>query len=71
MYLYCSFYVYMKKKNLNLNTKRNKYNCFKFNLKKKKMAKFENWPLKIYIRIIKHYTDIDPSGNTRPRISCL
>ena len=22
---------------------------------------FENWPLKIYIQIIKHYTDIDPS----------
>ena len=27
--------------------------------------------LKIYIRIIIHYTDIDPSVNTRPHISCL
>jgi hypothetical protein len=51
------------------NTKRNKYNCFKIKLKKRKWLKFENWPLKIYIRIIKHYTDIDPSVNTRPRIS--
>jgi len=32
---------------------------------------FENWPLEIYIRIIKHYTYIDPTVNTRPRISCL
>jgi hypothetical protein len=32
---------------------------------------FENWPLKIYIRIIKHYTDIDPSVNTRHHISCI
>jgi hypothetical protein len=32
---------------------------------------FEIWPLKIYIQIIKHYTDIDPSVNTRPRISYL
>ena len=23
--------------------------------------KFENWPLEIYIRIIKQYTDIDPT----------
>ena len=36
------------------------------NKKKRKWLKFENWPLKIYIRIIKHYTDIDPSDNTRP-----
>jgi hypothetical protein len=27
--------------------------------------KFENWPLDIYIRIIKHYTDID-TGLTKP-----
>ena len=32
---------------------------------------FENWPLEIYIRIIKHYTDIDPTVNARPRISCI
>ena len=51
--------------------KRNKYNCFKLKLKKRKWLKFENWPLKISIRIIKHYTDIDPSVNTRPHISCL
>jgi len=25
----------------------------------------------IYIRIIKHYTDIDPTVNTWPRISCI
>jgi hypothetical protein len=33
--------------------------------------KFENWPLEIYIRIIKHYTDIDPTVNTRHCISCI
>jgi len=33
--------------------------------------KFENLTLKIYIRLIKHYTDIDPIVNTRPRISCI
>ena len=43
----------------------------------KKKKKIENgynlkiWILKIYIRIIIHYTDIDPSVNTRPHISCL
>jgi hypothetical protein len=40
------------------NTKRNKYNCFKFKLRERKWLKFENWLLTIYIRIIKHYTDI-------------
>jgi hypothetical protein len=30
--------------------------------------KFENWPLEIYIRIFQHYTDIDPTINTRPRL---
>ena len=28
------------------------------NLKKRKWLKFENWPLQIYIRIIKHYIPI-------------
>jgi hypothetical protein len=28
------------------------------------LLKFKNWPLKIYIRIIKRYTDIDPTVNT-------
>jgi hypothetical protein len=27
--------------------------------------------IKIYIHNYKHYTDIDPSVNTRPRISCI
>jgi len=40
-------------------------------IKKKHLAKILNLPLKMYIQIIKHYTDIDPSVNTRPRISCL
>jgi hypothetical protein len=43
-------------------------------LKKKEnnnWLEFENWPLKIYIQIIKHYTGIDPSVNTQPRISCI
>jgi len=25
----------------------------------------------IYLRIIKHYTDIDPTVTTSPRISCI
>ena len=25
------------------------------------MLKYENWTLKIYIRTVKHYTDIDPN----------
>ena len=33
--------------------------------------KFEIWTLKIYIRIIKNYTDIDPTVNTWPHISCI
>jgi hypothetical protein len=33
------------------------------------LLKFENW--KICIRIIKHYTDIDSTINTRPHISCI
>jgi hypothetical protein len=41
----------------------NLYNCFQL-----------TWKLdikNIYIRIIKHYTDIDPTVNTRPHISCI
>jgi len=34
------------------------------------MPKYENLTLKIHIRIIKHYTDIDPIVNNRPHISC-
>jgi hypothetical protein len=33
--------------------------------------KFEKWTSKTYIRIIKHYTDINPTVNTRPCISCI
>jgi hypothetical protein len=54
------------------NTKRNKYNCFKFKFEKKRkwsLAKIRKLAIKnIYIRIIKHYTDINPADNTRPRI---
>jgi glycopeptide antibiotics resistance protein len=60
-----SFYVY-------IIPKRNNY-LFKWK-KKKKIENGYNlkiWLLKIYIRIIIHYTDIDPSVNTRPHISCL
>jgi glycopeptide antibiotics resistance protein len=60
-----SFYVYIM-------PKRNNY-LFKWK-KKKKIENGYNlkiWLLKIYIRIIIHYTDIDPSVNTRPHISCL
>ena len=32
------------------------------------MAKIWKLAIKIYIRIIKHYTDIDPTINTWPRI---
>jgi len=46
-------------------------NIIASNSNKKKWLKFENCPLKIYIRIIKYYTDIDPSVNIRPCISCL
>jgi hypothetical protein len=58
------------------NIKKKKYYCFKFKfkLKKKKIAKIWKLAIKhtcVYIWIIKHYTDIDPSVNTRPRISCL
>ena len=62
-----SFYVYIIPKETNIIASNS-------NLKKKKndhWLKFENWPLKIYIRIIKHYTDIDPTVNTRPHISCI
>ena len=54
-------------------TKRNKYNCFKFKYKKKEendhWLKFEIWTLKIYIRIIKHYTDIDPTVDIRTQVN--
>jgi hypothetical protein len=33
------------------------------------MLKYEHLILTIYIRIIAHYTDIDPTVNTRPCIS--
>jgi hypothetical protein len=47
-------------------------NILQIQIKKKKMAKIWKLAIKIYIRIIKHYTDIYPSiNNTRPRISCL
>jgi hypothetical protein len=58
-----SFYVYIISKETNIIASNS-------NKKKRKWLKFENWPLKLY-RIIKHYTDIDPSVNIRPRISCL
>ena len=35
------------------------------------LLKFENCMLKIYIRIIKHYTDINQTVTTRPCIFCI
>jgi hypothetical protein len=52
-----SLYVYIISKETNIIASNS-------NKKKRKWLNFENWSLKIYIRIIKHYTDIDPSVNT-------
>ena len=30
------------------------------------MLKYESWTLRIYMRTIKHYTDIDPTVNNGP-----
>ena len=55
-----SFYVYIISKETNIIASNSN--------KKKKMAKIR----KLAIRnIYPNYTDIDPSVNTRPRISCL
>jgi hypothetical protein len=57
-----SFYVY-------IIPKRNTY-FSNSNKTKGKWLQSKNWQLKIYPNY-QHYTDIDPSVNTRPHIFCL
>ena len=58
-----SFYVYIipKRNNYSLNS----------NKKKGKMATILKLAIKNIYPNYQHYTDIDPSVNTRPHISCL
>jgi hypothetical protein len=56
-----NFYVY-------IIPKRNNYSS---NSNKKKMATILKLAIKNIYRNYQHYTDIDPSVNTRPHISCL
>jgi hypothetical protein len=57
-----SFYVYIIPKETNL---------LQIHIKKKKMAKIIKLTIKNIYPNYQHYTDIDPSVNTRPHISCL
>ena len=56
-----SFYVY-------IISKRNNYSS---NSKKKKIVTIVKLAIKNIYPNYQHYTDIDPSVNTRPHISCL
>ena len=58
-----SFYVYIIPKRNNYSSNSNK--------KKRKMATILKLAIKNIYLNYQHYTDIDPSVNTRPHISCL
>ena len=58
-----SFYVYIIPKRNNYSSNSNK--------KKRKMATILKLAIKNIYPNYQHYTDIDPSVNTRPHISCL
>ena len=59
-----SFYVY-------IIPKRNNYSSNSKKEKKRKMATILKLAIKNIYPNYQHYTDIDPSVNTRPHISCL
>ena len=59
--LSCYVYIIPKRNNYSSNS----------NLKKRKMATILKLAIKNIYPNYQHYTDIDPSVNTRPHISCL
>ena len=59
-----SFYVY-------IIPKRNNYSSNSKKKKRRKMATILKLAIKNIYPNYQHYTDIDPSVNTRPHISCL